>query len=82
MISLGGIVGTYNNHALGLWLDLPKTIPQSFARSSQMPAPFTQGGLYAAGGSYYAFTCYARNRGLCLHRKDPRFYRGVLFIDS
>ena len=44
MISLGGIVGTHNDHAPCLWLDLPETIPQSFARSSQMPAPFTQGG--------------------------------------
>ena len=80
LISLGGIVGTHNNHAPSSWLVLPKTIPQSFARSSQMPAPFTQGGLYAAGGLYYAFTCYARSRGLCPHMKNPRFYRGVPFL--
>jgi len=29
---------------------IKETIPQSFARSSQMTAPFTQGGLYADDG--------------------------------
>ena len=59
---------------------IKETIPQSFARSSQMTAPFTQGGLYADDGSFYAFTCYARNIGLCPHMKNPRFYRGFLFV--
>ena len=30
----------------------------------------------AAGRPYYTFTRYARNRGLCPHRKNPRFYGG------
>ena len=33
----------------------------------------------AAGRPYYTFTRYARNRGLCPHRKNPQFYWGVTF---
>ena len=33
----------------------------------------------AAGRPYYTFTRYAGNRGLCLHRKNPQFYWGLLF---
>ena len=36
----------------------------------------------AAGRPYYTFTRYARNRGLCLHRKNPQFYWGVTFAFS
>ena len=36
----------------------------------------------AAGRPYYTFTRYARNRGLCLHRKNPQFYWGLLFKNS
>jgi len=53
-------------------IPIKETIPQSFARSSQMTAPFTQGGLYADDGSFYAFTGFARNVGLCPHMKNPR----------
>ena len=31
------------------WIVLPQPIPQSISRSSQLPAPFTQGGLFVAG---------------------------------
>ena len=33
----------------------------------------------AAGRPYYTFTRYARNGGLCPHRKNPQFYWGVTF---
>ena len=34
----------------------------------------------AAGRPYYAFTRYARNGGLCPHRKNPQFYWGGYFF--
>ena len=34
----------------------------------------------AAARPYYTFTRYARNRGLCPHRKNPQFYWGVTFL--
>ena len=36
----------------------------------------------AAGRPYYTFTRYARNRGLCPHRKTPQFYWGVTFSNK
>ena len=36
--------------------------------------------LCAAGRPYYTFTRYARNRGLCPHRKNPQFYWGLLLV--
>ena len=35
--------------------------------------------LCAAGRPYYTFTRYARNRGLCSHRKNPPVLLGGYF---
>ena len=59
-----------------LWND--KTIPQSKIKDFCQP-PLHKGAFTQLADRTYALTRYARNRGLCPHMKNPRFYRGVPF---
>ena len=62
-----------------LWND--KTIPQSKIKDFCQP-PLHKGAFTQLTDRTYALTRCARNRGLCPHMKNPRFYRGVPFLSK
>ena len=63
----------YTLFVFGAFRYLHSTICTEKERVGLIISPFT-------GRSYYVFTCNVRNRGLCPHMKNPRFYRGVPFV--
>ena len=72
----GGIAGIVNNREQCSSLCLPDTIPQSKIRDF-CQAPLHKGAFTQLADRTHVLTRYARNRGLCPHMKNPRFYRGV-----
>ena len=69
------------NHALDAWFKIvfaPRYRRKVFYKEKRAASNNPR----AAGRPYYTFTRFARNKGLCPHRKNPQFYWGGAFAFS